>query len=270
MSVTLESMEELEAQPPGSVVQVGGIEWERVENGLMRDTVTLGLQHFVRYLADGKMSALNTLPWQVGRWYRNGNHWRLITRQIDDRVYSVGFGPRGPEPAFRSWPVTDPLRRWHPVALRDEDLWMRRLAAFQENAETIIPETFVRALHTYAASANDADLDDLLIGHGIGRTVDHASLVTISGHSYWTPDIAMVKGWLGDDTWTVTAIEDAATIYWRRTVQITTNGVGCMCAAVTRPRVRDYVPSGTEDFEFSVVCVRRTDTDDPDEEPDEF
>lgn len=257
MSVAL-SMDELQAQSPGSVVQVGGVEWERVENGLMRDTVVLGLQHFVGYVTEGKVIGTGE-TWPPG-WYRNGNHWRLVTHRVGDRVHALGFGPRRADPTYPTWAADAPRGRWRRVTEAEQDLWMKRLAAFQQSRETVIPETFVQALHAYAGQANDRDLDDLLTEHGIGRLADHTSQVRISGHSYWTPDAAAVKAWLGDDTWTITGIEDAVTIYWRRTVEITTNGAGCTCGLIDRDRVREFVPTATEDFAWDAVCAPATES----------
>lgn len=253
MSVAVRTMEELADRPPGSVVTVSGVAWERVEDGLAKDGVVLKLEHFTGYVSGGYVTA--PVLWRASRWYRNGNSWRYITGITDEQVQAVGFDPNNDhEPVFPTWSVSTRPGEWGLVAPSAEDAWMKRIRALYTALSTQVPEPFVVALHEWAASVDDTEFDELLAEFGIGRTLDHVSRVTITGHSFWTPDAAAVKAWLGDDTWAVTDIEDAVKVYWRRVVPITLNGVGCTCERIDRSVVGDYVPAETEEYEFSVEC----------------
>lgn len=254
MSVAVRTMDELTECPPGARVQVGNVEWERVEGGLKHPSqFVLKLEHFSGYVAGGLVQT--ALQWEVGRWYRNGSSWRYLTGLVDDRVHAVGFGPNNNyEPLFPTWSASARRGAWALVHSEAEDAWMKRIRTLYAAVSEQVPEPFVRALHRYAVEVDDVEFDELLANHGVARTLDHVSMVTITGHSFWTPDQSAAQTWLGDDTWTVTDIEDAVTVYWRRVVPITINGVGCTCEAIDRTKVEEYVPAESEEFEFSVEC----------------
>jgi len=248
------TLQEVETYPAGCKVLVDGVEWERVENGLMRDGSVLGLMHFAGYINEGRIKP--GLIWLIGRWYRNGNSFRLCTHRVGERIHAFGWSNDRTDPEWESWPQATLPGAWRIVAETDEDPWMQRAQALWRDLSDQIPERFVERLHGYANDAGDAEFDDILDEFGIGRGREHTSSVSISGHAYWTPTLDEALNWLGEDEgWNVTDVDDSITVYWSRHVEIVNTGVGCLCGEVDRSQVQQYVPPATEDFDFEVECA---------------
>lgn len=254
MSVT---MQELEAQPPGTPVLVDGVEWRKVDNGLERDGTALRLMHFTGYIQAGRVECSGL--WPNGRWYHYGHSLRLVTGREDGHVKALGWNGANTTPEFFTWPESTAPGRWRLFPMQSETEWHQRIRALHQTMVAqapAVPELLVESLRAYAVDAEDAEFDALLAEYGIVARVatHHVTMVTLSGSSVWVPTEAQAKGWLGTGC-EVTGIDDSVLVSWRRTVQVTRSGFGCTCNEIDRSMVEQYVPAHADVWDFDVECA---------------
>lgn len=113
----------------------------------------------------------------------------------------------------------------------------------------------VADLHHHAERMDDPDFDDMLERHGVGRATEHTTIITITGVTYYSPDMSLIREFAGlgpDFTLTEPPV---APVHWSRTVRLTKRGMGCTCEDFDGESLEQYLPSVWADWEYEHHCA---------------
>src|SRR5262245_54357492 len=272
-------------------VRCSNVWWTRVDAGFRnKQGDIIPVQHFVGAVNARQVQAEHEVDPQVGElfyrigWATKERRWALVLATVDNTVHWLGINDGEPSTlsnegleTFReNWlRYPDPpdwIRFLVPVgnsyqfALVQFNAQVERVSDLStQNAELQqriqaaprFPENFVSGFHTLLDRFDDDDdrerVNAYLDDFGVGRTEEPEIDVTITGRSYIQPSYDEAARSIGGGV-TVSEMEDSTLVYWRKTVTLTREGVGCQCSTIENSDLDDYLPGDYDDWDFVTEC----------------